>query len=100
MRDLEYIWSKFDQVIPMVSHIEVSLPEKNIDPNKIGEAIKGPHNKTLKEALFLKYDKNKSSNLFWLLYQSNTSLMEQRSSVHLFIQVSSNATVTMHGVLL
>ena len=43
MTDLEYIWFKFDQVIPVVSHIEVSLPEKPIPPNKIGEAIKGTH---------------------------------------------------------
>ena len=40
---IEYIWYKFDQVIPVVSHIEVSLPEKPITPNKIGEAIKGTH---------------------------------------------------------
>ena len=43
MTDLEYIWSKFDQVIPVVSHIEVSLPYKHITPNKIGEAIKNTH---------------------------------------------------------
>ena len=43
MTYLEYIWYKFDQVIPVVSHIEVSLPEKPITPNKIGEAIKGTH---------------------------------------------------------
>ena len=43
MRDLEYIWSTFDQVVPVVSHIGVSLPEKHIPPNKIGEAIKVPH---------------------------------------------------------
>ena len=97
MTDLEYILSTFDQVIPMVSHIEVSLPEKHITPNKIGEAIKGRHKQIWNETLFVKYEKNKSSNFFWITYQSNTSLMEQRSSVHLFLQVSSNATVTMHG---
>ena len=84
----------------MVSHIDVSLPEKPTTPNNIGEAIKCPHKQIWEEASFVKYDKNKSSNLFWLAYQSNTSLMEQRSSVHLFLQVSSNATVPMHVYLL
>ena len=44
--DIEYIWSKFDQFIPVVSHIGVSLPEKPITPNKIGEAIKGTYKKS------------------------------------------------------
>ena len=62
----------------MVSHIEVSLPEKPITPNNIGEAIKGPHKQIWKEYLVVKYDKNKSSTLFWIPQQSDTSLMEQR----------------------
>ena len=33
---LEYIRSIFDQVRPVVSHIEVRLPEKHLTPNKIG----------------------------------------------------------------
>ena len=81
----------------MVSHIEVSLPEKPITPNKIGEAIKGTHKQIRKEVLFVKYDKCKFSTFFQLPYKSNTSLEAQRSYVHLFIQVSSNATVPMHG---
>ena len=48
----------------MVSHIEVSLPEKPITPNNIGESIKGPHEQIGKEYLFVKYDKNKYSTLF------------------------------------
>ena len=84
----------------MVSHIEVSFPEKPITTNNIGEAIKGPHKQIWKEYLFVKYDKNKISTFFWIPYQSNNSLMEQVSSVHLFLQVSRNANVPMHGYLL
>ena len=57
--DIEYIWSKFDQFIPVVSHIEVNLPEKHIAPNSIGEAIKVTRKQIWKEALFVKYDKCK-----------------------------------------
>ena len=84
----------------MVTHIEVSLTEKHITPNNIGEAIKGPHKQIWKEALLVKYEKNKSSTFFRLPHQSNTLFMEQRSSVHLFLQVSRNETVPMHGDLL
>ena len=61
---LEHIWSNFDQVIPVVSHIEVSLRDKPMIPNNIGEAIKGPHKQIWKEALSVKYDKNISSAFF------------------------------------
>ena len=64
MTDIEYIWSKFDQVIPVVSHIIFSHPEKPKTPNNIDEAIKGPHKQIWKEALFVKYNNNKSSTLF------------------------------------
>ena len=84
----------------MVSHIEVSIPEKPITTNNIGEAIKGPNKQIWIEYLFVKYDKNKSSTFFRIPYQSNNSLMEQVSSVHLFLQVSRNATVTMYVDLL
>ena len=40
---IEDIWYIFDQVRPVVSHPEVRLPENNIPPKKIGDAIKGPH---------------------------------------------------------
>ena len=53
MTDLEWIWSMFDQVIPVVSHIEVNLPEKHIAPNNIGEAIKVTRKQIWKEALFV-----------------------------------------------
>ena len=40
------------------------------------------------------------SALFWLLYQSNTSLKEQRSSVHSLSQVLSKGAVLIQGNLL
>ena len=43
MTYIEYIWSTFDQVILLVSHIKFILPEKPITPNIIGESIKGHH---------------------------------------------------------
>ena len=39
---LEDIRSRFDQVRPVVSHIEVRLPKKPPTPNKIGESLKVP----------------------------------------------------------
>ena len=42
MTHLERIWTIFDQIRPVVSHIEVSIPEKPLTPNNIGEAIKFP----------------------------------------------------------
>ena len=38
----EYISYRFDQVRPVVSHIEVSLPYKPPTPNNIDEGLKGP----------------------------------------------------------
>ena len=40
--DLEEICSRFDQVRPVVSHLEVIIPNKPLDPNGIGESLKGP----------------------------------------------------------
>ena len=39
---LEDICSRFDQVIPVVSHLEVHLPKKPPTPNNISEGLKGP----------------------------------------------------------
>ena len=39
--DLEEIFSIFDQVRPMVSHIEAHLPKKPLAPRNIGEGLKG-----------------------------------------------------------
>ena len=39
---LEEICSRFDQVGPVVSHLEVRLPEKPPTRKNIGEVLKGP----------------------------------------------------------
>ena len=41
--DLEEIRSRFDQVRPVVSHLEVRLQKKHTAPNNIGDAVGGPH---------------------------------------------------------
>ena len=40
---LEDIRPRFDQFRPVVSHLEVRLPEKPPTPNNIGIVLKGPH---------------------------------------------------------
>ena len=55
---LEDICSIFDQVRPVVSHLEVRTPKKPPTPKNIGEGLKVPHRKLCKEALFFQYDKN------------------------------------------
>ena len=49
---LEEIRSRFDEVRPVVSHLEIRLPKKHPTPNNIGEALGGPQRKLLKETLF------------------------------------------------
>ena len=60
---LEDIWFICDQVRTVVSHLEAKLPEKHLTPKNVGEAIKGHQRNFCKEALFLKYDKNKNFSL-------------------------------------
>ena len=43
--DLEDIFSRFDQVRPVVLHLEVHLPKKPPTPNNIGECLNIPHRK-------------------------------------------------------
>ena len=57
--DIEELWSIFDQIRPVVSHLEVNLPEKPKVHNKIGETIKVSQSKLWKETLFVQYNKNK-----------------------------------------
>ena len=57
--DLEEIRSRFDQVRPVVSHLEARLPKKPPTPKNIGDALGGPQRQLWKEALFVQYDKNK-----------------------------------------
>ena len=61
--DLEEICSRFDQVRPVVSHLEVSPPKKPPTPNNIGKGLKGTKRQLWKESLFVKYDKNKNVRL-------------------------------------
>ena len=60
---LEEIRSRFDQVRPVVSHIEVRLPKKPPTPRNIGDALGGPQIQFWKEALFVQYDQNKNVSL-------------------------------------
>ena len=59
MTDLKDVWSVFDQVTPVVSYFGVRLPEKPLNPNIIGEALKDYQKQFQKEALLVKYDNNK-----------------------------------------
>ena len=61
--DLEDICSIFDQVRPVVSYLEVSLPKKPSTPKSIDEGLKGPQRRLWKEYLFVKYDKNENVSL-------------------------------------
>ena len=61
--DLEEIRSRFDQVRPVVSHLEVRLPNKPPTPNNIGDALGGPQRQFWKESLFVQCDKNKNVSL-------------------------------------
>ena len=60
---LEEVSSIFYQVRPMVLHLEVCLPNKPPKPNNIGECLKVPQRQLWKEALYVKYDKNKNASL-------------------------------------
>ena len=61
--DLEEICSRFDQVRPVVSHLEVRLPKKPPTPKNIGDALGGPQRQFWKESLFIQYDKKKNVSL-------------------------------------
>ena len=52
MTDLEEIRSRFDQVRPVVSHLEVCLPNKTPTPKNIGEDLGVPQRQFLKEDFF------------------------------------------------
>ena len=60
---MEDICSRFDQVRPMVSHIEFHIQEKPLTPKNISESLKYFHRKCWKEGLFVQYYKNKNINL-------------------------------------
>ena len=61
--DLEEIWSRFDQDRPVVSNIEVTLPEKPLTQKNIGKSLKGHQRQWQKESLFVQYDNNENVNI-------------------------------------
>ena len=61
--DLEDICYIFDQVRPVVSHLEFRLQKKHATPKNIDEYLKVPWRKLRKEALVVNYDKNKNVSL-------------------------------------
>ena len=65
---LEDICSVFDQVRPVVLNLEVSLQKKAPTPKNIDEGLKVPQSQFWKEALFVKYEKNKIPAFFRLPY--------------------------------
>ena len=61
--DIEEIRSRFDQVRPVVSHLEVRLPKKPPTPKNIGDALGGPQRQLCKEALFFNMTRIKMLDL-------------------------------------
>ena len=61
--DLEYIYSIFDQVRPVLSHIEFHLPKKPTTLKIIVEGSKFHHRQARKEVLSVQYDKNKNTSI-------------------------------------
>ena len=55
--------SIFDQVRPVVSHLEFRLPKKPPTPKNIVGDLGGPQRRFWKEALFVQYDQNKNVSL-------------------------------------
>ena len=53
--DIEDICSRFHQVRPVISHIEVRLTEKPLFPNISCESLKDTQRQFWKEDLFLQY---------------------------------------------
>ena len=64
--DLEYIWSIFDQVRLVISHIEVCLPYKPLTPKNIDGYLKGTQRKFQKNIYLCNMKKTKMSVLFWI----------------------------------
>ena len=58
--DLEEIRSRFDQVRPVVSHLD---PNKPPTPNNIGEGLNVPQRQILKNSYFFQYNNNRIVSL-------------------------------------
>ena len=84
----------------MVSHIEVFLPNKPPTPNHIGEGLKGPQRKFWKEALSVKYEKNKNVSLLSATILINSIPEGKKYPINSLILVSRKVNVLMHGNLL
>ena len=54
---------RFDQVRPVISHLEVRPPDKPITTNNIDEYLKNHQRQLFKGVLFLQYYKNKNVSL-------------------------------------
>ena len=94
---IEELWSRFDQIRPVVFHFEVQIHEKPLTPKNIGKALKGPHRQFSKHIYFSSMGRTIISTLFWLPYQPNTSPTEKSPSVISLLWVSGKATITMLG---
>ena len=90
-------FSRFDQVRPMVSHLEVRLPKKPPTPNNIGEGLKVPQRNSGKKFYLCNMTRLKISAFFWLTSQSNTSIKEQNYFIHSLLLVVKKVTIIMHG---
>ena len=62
--DIDEIWSIFDQVRSVVSHVEVILPRKPPTPKNIYEAPKGPRKNYVKKLYLCNTERTKISSLF------------------------------------
>ena len=62
-KDTKEIRSRFDQVRPVVSHLEIRLPKKPPTPQNTGEALGGTQRQFWKEALSVQYDRKKNVSL-------------------------------------
>ena len=94
--DIEDILSRFDQVRPVISHLEVCIPNKPPTPKNIGGGLKVPHRKLWKENLFVKYDKNKIYSLLLDPIPIKSLSEGKKSSVHSFLLILSKVTVMMN----
>ena len=63
LTDIETLWSRLYRTRPVVSHLEVILPQKHKVPKIIVEAIKVTQFQLWKEALFVKYYKKNNVNI-------------------------------------
>ena len=98
--DFEEIRSIFDQVRPVVSHLEACLPKKPPTPKNIGEGLKGPQRKFWKEALFVKYYRNRDVSLLLAPIPIKFLPEGKKSSFQSLLLLLRKVTVLIYGNLL